>query len=138
MTRSLVEPNRCERIKKRAYLPNVDEYRSSSQALTDVALQDILAVTSSKSKTLKHGYIADLTCEGGISPCSPDAGAAVHTEAVPVSWYLYLISYPGLPPRLYLAAVEKSPRLRDKVWAGDLGTRLTYTYTWSIEAMLLP
>ena len=34
MARSLVEPDRCARIKKRAYLPNVDEYRSSSQSLT--------------------------------------------------------------------------------------------------------
>ena len=34
MPRSLVERDRCERIKKRAYLPNVDEYHSSSQALT--------------------------------------------------------------------------------------------------------
>ena len=34
-----------------------------------------------------------------------------------------LTSYPGLPPRLNLAA-DFSPRLRDKVWAGGLGTRL--------------
>ena len=34
-----------------------------------------------------------------------------------------LTSYPGLPPRLYLAAVDFSPWLRDKVWAGGLGCR---------------
>ena len=43
--------------------------------------------------------------------------------------------YPGLPPRLYFAAVEKSlfsvpyfsPQLRDKVWAGGLGARSAET-----------
>ena len=37
--------------------------------------------------------------------------------------------------RRYLAAVEKdfSPRLRDKVWAGGLGTRLYWTESGSFE-----
>ena len=43
MTRSLVEPDRCERIKKRTYLPNVDEYRSSSQALTGETARTIFS-----------------------------------------------------------------------------------------------
>ena len=53
-------------------------------------------------------------------------------------------SFPGLPPRLYLAAMEKSwglfsqpwrkvgvfsPRLQDKVWAGGQGMRLQSTIT---------
>ena len=52
-----------------------------------------------------------------------------------------LTSYPGLLPRLYLAAVEKSPdfspRLRDKVWAEGLGTRLAI-YHASVDVNRVP
>lgn len=34
MVRSLIETERCRGVKKRVYLPDVDEYRSSSRPLS--------------------------------------------------------------------------------------------------------
>lgn len=59
-----------ERVKKRMYTPGTDEYHCSSQPLNDLVLQNVLSAVPSKSKMLKEGYIAALTREGGISPCS--------------------------------------------------------------------
>jgi len=66
----VVDRERCRQVKKKMYLPDVDEYNSSSEPLTDLTLGEVLSVAPAKSKALKHGYIADLTREGGISPCS--------------------------------------------------------------------
>ena len=60
----------------------------------------------------------------------------VHTIIIVTHMLFKLTSYPGLPPRLYLAA-DFSPRLRDKVWAGGLGTRLLQTTSLEMRKWIL-
>jgi hypothetical protein len=70
MVRSLIDSERSGEIKRRVYLPDVDEFRSSSGPLSEIVLDSLDAVTCHRAKPLKEGYVADLTREGGISPCS--------------------------------------------------------------------
>jgi hypothetical protein len=86
MGRSLVDNQRSESVRKRVYLPDVDEFRSSSGPLSEVVLESLDPVSSLKAKPLKEGYVADITREGGVSPSCVILGLLyVHrlTEANP-------------------------------------------------------
>ncbi|CAI8038808.1 hypothetical protein GBAR_LOCUS21635, partial [Geodia barretti] len=61
MGRSLVDNQRSESVRKRVYLPDVDEFRSSSGPLSEVVLESLDPVSSLKAKPLKEGYVADIT-----------------------------------------------------------------------------
>ena len=73
------------------------------------------------------------SCTSGVRSIITDLQKKHHTATNNICTQLYslvlrlhflsLTSYPGLPPRLYLAA-DFSPRLRDKVGMGGLGMRL--------------
>lgn len=63
-----INGDRAESVRRRVYLPDVDEFRSSSGPLSEIVLESLEEVTSSRAKPIKEGYVADVTREGGVSP----------------------------------------------------------------------
>ena len=67
MVRSLIETERCRSVKKRVYLPDVDEYRSSSRPLSGKSVNSREIVRGKRGS--QHSRVSEVREHGGCVQC---------------------------------------------------------------------